>query len=58
MLLERKRAGGAILLTTHQLGFAEGLADRGMLLSEGEVADSGTYADVAGDAAASGWATG
>jgi ABC-2 type transport system ATP-binding protein len=44
LLLERKRAGGAILLTTHQLGFAEGLADRGMLLSEGEVADAGTYA--------------
>ena len=58
LLLERKQAGGAILLTTHQLGFAEGLADRGMLLSEGEVADAGTYADVAADAAASGWATG
>jgi ABC-2 type transport system ATP-binding protein len=58
LLLERKQAGGAILLTTHQLGFAEGLADRGMLLSEGEVADSGSYADVAADAAASGWATG
>jgi ABC-2 type transport system ATP-binding protein len=58
LLLERKRAGGAILLTTHQLGFAEGLADRGILLSEGAVADAGTYADVAADAAASGWATG
>jgi ABC-2 type transport system ATP-binding protein len=58
LLLERKQAGGAILLTTHQLRFAEGLADRGMLLSEGEVADSGSYADVASDAAASGWATG
>ena len=58
LLLERKRAGGAILLTTHQLGFADGLADRGMLLSEGEVADSGSYADVASDAAASGGATG
>jgi ABC-2 type transport system ATP-binding protein len=58
LLLERKQAGGAILLTTHQLRFAEGLADRGMLLSEGEVADSGSYADVASDSAASGWATG
>ena len=58
LLLERKQAGGAILLTTHQLGFAEGLADRGMMLSEGEVADSGSYADVAADAAAGGWATG
>ena len=58
LLLERKAAGGAVLLTTHQLGFADGLADRGMLLSEGEVADAGSYADVAADAAAGGWAIG
>jgi ABC-2 type transport system ATP-binding protein len=58
LLRERKAAGCAILLTTHQLGFADGLADRGMLLSEGEVADAGSYADVAGDAVASGWETG
>jgi ABC-type multidrug transport system ATPase subunit len=55
LLRERKAAGCAVLLTTHQLGFAEGLADRGVLLSEGEVADAGSYADVAADAAAGGW---
>jgi ABC-type multidrug transport system ATPase subunit len=58
LLRERKAAGCAVLLTTHQLGFAEGLADRGVLLSEGEVADAGTYADVAADAAAGGWERG
>jgi ABC-2 type transport system ATP-binding protein len=58
LLRERKAAGCAILLTTHQLAFAEGLADRGVMLSEGEVADTGSYAEVAADAAASGWATG
>jgi ABC-2 type transport system ATP-binding protein len=58
LLRERKAAGCAVLLTTHQLGFAEGLADRGVLLSEGEVAYAGTYADVAADAAAGGWERG
>jgi ABC-2 type transport system ATP-binding protein len=58
LLRERKAAGCAVLMTTHQLAFAEGLADRGMLLSEGEVVDEGSYADVAGDAAARGWAAG
>ena len=28
LLLEAKRAGTAVLLTTHQMGFADGLADR------------------------------
>jgi ABC-2 type transport system ATP-binding protein len=55
LLLERKAAGCAVLLTTHQLGFAEGLADRGMLLSEGEVTDAGSYRDVAANAAEAGW---
>jgi ABC-2 type transport system ATP-binding protein len=55
MLLERKAAGGAVLLTTHQLGFADGLADRGMLLGEGEVLDEGGYGEVAERAAAEGW---
>jgi ABC-2 type transport system ATP-binding protein len=58
LLRERKAAGCAVLLTTHQLGFAEGLADRGVLLSEGEVADAGSYADVAADAADAGWQVG
>jgi ABC-2 type transport system ATP-binding protein len=55
LLLERKAAGCAVLLTTHQLRFAEGLADRGVLLSEGEVTDSGSYRDVAANAAEAGW---
>jgi ABC-2 type transport system ATP-binding protein len=55
LLLERKAAGCAVLLTTHQMRFAEGLADRGVLLSEGEVTDSGSYRDVAANAAEAGW---
>jgi ABC-2 type transport system ATP-binding protein len=55
LLLERKEAGCAVLLTTHQLGFAEGLADRGVLLSEGEITDAGGYRDVAANAAEAGW---
>ena len=58
LLRERKAAGCALLMTTHQLGFAEGLADRGMLLAEGEVIDAGSYGDVAAGATAHGWATG
>ena len=55
ILAERKAAGCAVLLTTHQLGFADGLADRGVLLAEGELADSGSYREVAERAASGGW---
>jgi ABC-2 type transport system ATP-binding protein len=55
ILAERKAAGCAVVLTTHQLGFADGLADQGVLLAEGEVAASGTYRDVAEQAGADGW---
>ena len=55
ILAERKAAGCAVVLTTHQLGFAEGLADHGVLLAEGEVADDGPYREVAGRAMAAGW---
>jgi ABC-2 type transport system ATP-binding protein len=55
ILAERKAAGCAVVLTTHQLGFADGLADQGVLLAEGEVAGSGTYRDVAEQAGADGW---
>ena len=51
-----RRAGG--LPHDPPAGFADGLADRAVLLSEGEVADAGPYAEVAGEAAASSWATG
>jgi ABC-type multidrug transport system ATPase subunit len=55
ILAERKAAGCAVVLTTHQLGFADGLADQGVLLAEGEIAGSGTYRDVADQAGADGW---
>ncbi len=55
ILAERKAAGCAVVLTTHQLGFADGLADRGVLLAEGEVADVGSYREVADRAADAGW---
>jgi ABC-2 type transport system ATP-binding protein len=41
LLLQAKQAGTAILLTTHQMAFADGLADRGVLLEDGIVADEG-----------------
>jgi ABC-2 type transport system ATP-binding protein len=55
ILAERKAAGCAVVLTTHQLGFADGLADQGVLLAEGEVADAGSYGEVASRAMDAGW---
>ena len=55
LLLEAKRAGTAVLLTTHQMGFADGLADRAVMLDEGEVADEGPWAEVRERAEARGW---
>lgn len=57
LLIEAKAAGTAVVLTTHQLGFARGLADRALLLDEGVVADSGTFEQVAERAAARGWSS-
>jgi ABC-2 type transport system ATP-binding protein len=57
LLLERKRTGGGVLLTTHQMAFADGLADRALLLDEGEVADEGSWAEVRGRTEARGWAS-
>jgi ABC-2 type transport system ATP-binding protein len=54
IITERKAAGCAVLLTTHQLGFADGLADRGVRLVEGEIADSGSYREVAERASSDG----
>jgi len=45
-LAEAKDEGAAVLFSTHQLTFAEGLADRVVVLHEGRVAASGTYDDV------------
>ena len=55
LLREAKRGGVAVLLTTHQMAFADGLADRAVLLEEGEVADAGPWEDVHERARARGW---
>jgi ABC-2 type transport system ATP-binding protein len=55
LLLERTRAGAAVLLTTHQLAWADGLADRAVLLDEGETVDAGPWAEVRERAQARGW---
>jgi ABC-2 type transport system ATP-binding protein len=57
LLREAKRAGGAVLLTTHQMAFAEGLADRAVMLEEGEVVDEGPWAQVRERAEARGWSS-
>ncbi len=46
LLLEAKREGVAVLLTTHQLAFARGIADRAVLLADGEVVQDGPYEEV------------
>jgi ABC-2 type transport system ATP-binding protein len=57
LLREAKRGGVAVLLTTHQMAFADGLADRAVMLDEGEVVDEGAWADVRERAEARGWAS-
>jgi ABC-2 type transport system ATP-binding protein len=57
ILRDAKRGGAAVLLTTHQLAFADGLADRAVMLDEGEVVDEGAWADVRERAEARGWAS-
>ena len=55
LLVAAKQAGNAVLLTTHQMAFADGLADRAVLLVEGEVADAGPWAEVRERAQDRGW---
>ena len=55
LLLDAKARGTAILLTTHQMAFADGVADRAIVLSEGEVLDQGPWAAVRKRAADRGW---
>jgi ABC-2 type transport system ATP-binding protein len=55
LLLDAKARGTAILLTTHQMAFADGVADRAIVLSEGEVLDEGPWAAVRTRAAERGW---
>jgi ABC-2 type transport system ATP-binding protein len=42
-LLDLKAEGKAVLLSTHQIGFARGLANRAVILEEGQVLASGPY---------------
>jgi ABC-2 type transport system ATP-binding protein len=55
LLLEAKARGTAVLLTTHQVRFADGVADRAVLLGEGQVLERGRWRDVRAAAAKRGW---
>jgi ABC-2 type transport system ATP-binding protein len=55
MLFEAKAAGTGVLMTTHQLPFVAGLADRALLLQDGEVVSSGAFDEVAAYVADLGW---
>ena len=55
VLGERRRAGAAVLLTTPNCPWADGLADRAIVLDEGAVADEGPWAEVRARAEARGW---
>lgn len=55
ILVEAKGRGTGVLMTTHQLGFADGLADRALVLEEGRVIDEGSWSAVQGRAAERGW---
>jgi ABC-2 type transport system ATP-binding protein len=55
ILNERRRNGAAVLLTTHQIGFAAGLADRALMLDDGRVVEQGPWADVSAGIRARGW---
>ena len=46
VLLAAKQDGAAILLSTHQLGFAAGLADRAVMLHEGRMVAQGAWGSV------------
>jgi ABC-2 type transport system ATP-binding protein len=48
VLVAAKQDGAAILLSTHQLAFAAGLADRAVLLHEGRMVEQGAYGSVVG----------
>jgi ABC-2 type transport system ATP-binding protein len=58
LLLDAKARGVAVLLTTHQMRFADGLADRAIVLGEGEVLDRGPWRQVRERASQRGWLPG
>ena len=43
IVAEAKEGGAGVLLTTHQLDFARGIADRAVVLAEGAVVAEGAY---------------
>jgi ABC-2 type transport system ATP-binding protein len=55
LLQASKTDGTAVLLTTHQLRFADDVADRGIVLEEGQVIDEGPWEELSQRAAARGW---
>jgi ABC-2 type transport system ATP-binding protein len=55
LLVAAKGEGVAVLFTTHQLAFADGIADRGVVLEEGKVIDDGPWAELAARAGERGW---
>jgi ABC-type multidrug transport system ATPase subunit len=55
LLLEAKRNDTAVLFTTHQMHFADGVADRAILLDEGTVLDRGPWREVRERAVKRGW---
>lgn len=46
MLVEAKEQGAVVVLSTHQLDFAAGLADHVVVLADSRVVATGTYAEV------------
>jgi ABC-2 type transport system ATP-binding protein len=58
LLLDAKARGVAVLLTTHQMRFADGLADRAIVLGEGKVLDRGPWRQVRERASQRGWLPG
>jgi ABC-2 type transport system ATP-binding protein len=55
LLIDAKKRGVAVLFTTHQMAFAEGVADRAILLDEGTVLDRGPWREVRERAVKRGW---
>jgi ABC-type multidrug transport system ATPase subunit len=55
LLVAAKADGAAVLMTTHQLRFADGVADRGVVLEEGRVADEGPWDALTARSVARGW---
>jgi ABC-2 type transport system ATP-binding protein len=55
LLVAAKSEGVAVVMTTHQLRFADGVADRGVVLEEGRVVDEGLWPELTERAVARGW---